>query len=93
MTKAELIDAVWNSKGVNGEITKKACGEVVDACFDIMGKTIRKERRFSYPGFGTWTVRKRKARTGRNPQTGEEISIKASKTVGFKPSTTLKDSL
>ncbi|MCB1161922.1 MAG: HU family DNA-binding protein [Candidatus Krumholzibacteriia bacterium] len=93
MTKAELIDAVWNSKGVNGEITKKACGEVIDNCFDIMSKTIRKEKRFSYPGFGTWTVRKRKARTGRNPQTGEKITIKASKTVGFKPSTTLKETL
>jgi DNA-binding protein HU-beta len=58
-----------------------------------MGKTIKKDKRFSYPGFGTWTVRKRKARTGRNPQTGETIKIAASKTVGFKPSTQLKGKL
>lgn len=93
MTKAELIDAVWNSKSVTSDVTKKACGEVIDACFDALGKNIKKEKRFSYPGFGTWTVRKRKARTGRNPQTGEQIKIKASKTVGFKPATALKESL
>lgn len=93
MTKAELIDAVWNHKQVKSEVTKKACNEVIEACFDVMSKSIRKEKRFSYPGFGTWTVRKRKARTGRNPQTGAEITIKASKTVGFKPAVNFKGSL
>ena len=93
MTKSELIDSVWNHKSLKSEITKKAVGEVVDCCFDVMGKTIKKEKRFAYPGFGTWTVRKRKARTGRNPQTGETIKIAASKTVGFKPSTQLKAKL
>lgn len=90
MTKAELIDTVWNSKAVKTDITKKACAEVIDATFDVMSRTIKKEKRFSYPGFGTWTVRRRKARTGRNPQTGAKIQIKASKTVGFKPAATLK---
>ena len=93
MTKAELIDAVWNHKTVNCEVTKKACGEVIDATFDVISKNIKKDRRYSYPGFGTWTVRKRKARTGRNPQTGAKIMIKASKTVGFKPAMTFKESL
>jgi DNA-binding protein HU-beta len=93
MTKSELIDAVWNHKSINAELTKKACGEIVEATFDIVGKTIKKDQRFSYPGFGTWTVRRRKARTGRNPQTGEKITIKASKTVGFKPSNSLKEKL
>ena len=54
---------------------------------------LKKEKRFAYPSFGTFTVRSRKARKGRNPQTGEEIKIKASKTVGFKPAPTLKSSL
>lgn len=93
MTKAELIDAVWNNKNVTSDVTKKACGEVIDTCFDVMAKNIKKEKRFSYPGFGTWTVRSRKARTGRNPQTGEQIRIKASKTVGFKPASSLKEKL
>ncbi|MCP4546486.1 MAG: HU family DNA-binding protein [bacterium] len=93
MTKAELIDAVWNHKSVKADLTKKACSEIIEATFEVMGKNIKKEKRFSYPGFGTWTVRKRKARTGRNPQTGEQIKIKASKTVGFKPATALKEIL
>lgn len=93
MTKSELINAVWSHKELGSEVTKKAVSEIVDCTFDVMGKTIKKDKRFSYPGFGTWTVRKRKARTGRNPQTGETIKIAASKTVGFKPSTQLKGKL
>ncbi len=88
MTKADLIETV----AAHG-MTKKAAGEMVDALFATIGKTIRKEGRFSFPGFGTWTVRNRKARVGRNPQTGAEIRIKASKTVGFKPARELKSGL
>ena len=88
MTKADLIQTV-SALGM----TKKAAGEMVDALFATIGKTIKKEGRFFYPGFGTWTVRARKARMGRNPQTGAEIKIKASKTVGFKPAKELKSGL
>ena len=88
MTKAELVHVVAG-KG----LTKKAAAEMVDALFDTVAKSIKKEKRFSYPGFGTWTVRERRARMGRNPQTGEAIKIKASKTVGFKPSAELKKGL
>lgn len=90
MTKADLIHAV--SEHGTG-MTKKAAAELVDSLFETIGKTIKKEGRFSYPGFGTWTVRSRKARKGRNPQTGAEIKIKASKTVGFKPAKELKGGL
>ena len=88
MTKAELIETVAGEG-----MTKKAAGEMVDALFATLAKTIKKEGRFAYPGFGTWTVRQRKARKGRNPQTGAEIKIKASKTVGFKPAKELKGGL
>ena len=88
MTKAALIQTVA-ALGT----TKKAAGEMVDALFMTIGKTIKKEGRFFYPGFGTWTIRQRKARMGRNPQTGAEIKIKASKTVGFKPAKELKSGL
>jgi DNA-binding protein HU-beta len=88
MTKADLIETVA-AKGM----TKKAAAELVDALFVTIGKSIKKEGRFAYPGFGTWTVRSRKARKGRNPQTGAEIKIKASKTVGFKPAKELKSGL
>jgi DNA-binding protein HU-beta len=90
MTKADLIQSV--AKQGEG-MTKKAAAEMVDALFMTVGKVIKKEGRFSYPGFGTWTVRSRKARKGRNPQTGAEIKIKASKTVGFKPAKELKSGL
>ena len=92
MTKDDLINAVVKAfKG--DDLSKRLVSDVIDAAFESIGKSIKKEKRFSYPAFGTFTVRNRKARKGRNPQTGEEIKIKASKTVGFKPAPTLKSSL
>ena len=91
MTKAELIEAVLKSS--KADLSKKATGELLDAAFAEVKKAIRKEKRFSFPDFGTFTVKSRKARTGRNPQTGETIKIKASKTVGFKPAPDFKKSL
>lgn len=91
MTKQELIDAI--AKNNKWGLTKKATGEVVDAVFTSIRKAVKKSRRFSYPGFGTWNVRTRKARNGRNPQTGQTIRIKASKTVGFRPAKVFKNKL
>ena len=88
MTKAELIEEVCNAKGI--ELTKKKTEEVVSAVFDALSTAIKKDDRFSYPGFGTFVVRSRKARKGRNPKTKEEIMIPASKTVAFKPAPKLK---
>jgi DNA-binding protein HU-beta len=92
MTKAELINAVVKTKGLP-ELTKKATGEIVDAVFDNLAKAIKKEKRFVYPGFGTFTVRRRKARTGRNPRTGQAIKIAATRTVTFKPAPVFKKTL
>ena len=91
MTKADLINKVAASKDVPNDISKKAVQAVVDATFDEIKKSVKKEERFSFPGFGTFNKKKRAARTGRNPQTGETIKIKASTTVGFKPSKKFKD--
>ncbi len=92
MTKDELIGTV--TKAVkDSSLSKRLAGDVIDATFEAISKAVKKDKRFAYPGFGTFTVRSRKARKGRNPQTGEEIKIKASKTVGFKPAPTLKKSL
>ena len=92
MTKDDLINSVIKScKDPN--LSKRLTGDVLDAVFENISKAVKKEKRFAYPSFGTFTVRNRKARKGRNPQTGEEIKIKASKTVGFKPAPTLKKSL
>ena len=92
MTKADLIEAVLKDCR-DVEITKKATTELVDSVFAQVARAVKRDKKFIYPGFGTFTVKSRKARLGRNPQTGEEIKIKASKTVGFKPAPTLKGSL
>ena len=92
MTKKDLINAVV--KSCNGDnISKRLAGEIIDKTFGIISKVIKKEKRFSYPNFGTYTIRNRKARKARNPQTGQEIKIKAHKTVGFKPAPILKSFL
>ena len=91
MTKAELVEKIYTKH--EGEVTKRLVGEIIDGVFSNMAATIKKEKRFAYPGFGTWTVRTRKKRKGRNPQTGEVITIKASKTVGFRPAKALKEAL
>jgi DNA-binding protein HU-beta len=88
MNKAELVDMI------QGEFESKAKAEkAVNAVIDAVKDGIKKDAKVQLVGFGTFTVKKRKARTGRNPQTGEQIKIKASKTIGFKPGKTLKDSL
>ncbi len=91
MTKQELIEKVHNRNPWG--LSKKGACEVIDAVFSNISKAIKKERRFSFPGFGTFNVRTRKARNGRNPQTGQKIRIKASKTVGFKPAKQFKSKL
>ncbi|MCW5828317.1 MAG: HU family DNA-binding protein [Deltaproteobacteria bacterium] len=90
MTKAELVSKVADK--ADG-VSKKTVEDLIDATFDAIAATIKKEKRFAVPGFGTFTVRNRAARKGRNPQTGQVINIKASKTVGFKPAPGLKGKL
>ena len=89
MTKADLVEAVAKAAQIN----KRTAGAAVDATFDGIIKAIKKGKRFQVPGFGTFTVRARKARKGINPQTGDVIAIKASRTVGFKPAPDLKREL
>jgi DNA-binding protein HU-beta len=92
MTKSDLIEAVMKSVK-DDDLSKRLTADILDNTFSVISKSIKKEKRFAYPGFGTFTVKNRKARKGRNPQTGEELKIKASKSVGFKPSPKLKGSL
>ena len=89
MTKAELIENVANTTG----LSKRQTGDIINAIFETVGNAVSNEGRFSYPGFGTFTVRSRAARTGRNPRTGASIQIKASKTVKFKAAPNLKTNL
>lgn len=91
MTKQQLIDRVVEGSHVS--LSKKNAGEVLDALFGQVGRAVCEDGRFVWPGFGTFKVKERAARQGRNPRTGEPMDVKASKTVGFKPAPALRDSL
>lgn len=92
MTKSDLINAVHAAADDQDiEITKKDTGELIDIVFEQVAAAIQAEERFSYPNFGTFSVKHRSAREGRNPRTKEKITIPASNTVNFKPAPTLKD--
>lgn len=87
MNKGELVDAV---AGATGE-SRKTVQAVLDTTIDTIQQQVSKDERVSLPGFGTFERRARSARTGRNPQTGEEIQIKATKVPAFKPGAGFKD--
>ncbi|USL45582.1 HU family DNA-binding protein [Priestia megaterium] len=89
MKKAELIDAV----ATKSELTKQDSKKVVDALLETISNTLANEEKIQLIGFGTFEVRERVARTGRNPQTGEEMTIPASKVPAFKPGKELKEAL
>lgn len=87
MTKAELIDRV----ATDNEISKALAEKVLNSVTDQITKCLKKNDKITLTGFGTFSVSKRKARTGRNPQTGAEIKIKATKVPKFKSGKALKD--
>ena len=87
MNKADLIDAIAKNTGGS----KADAQRNLDATLDVIGKTLKKGDKVSLTGFGTFEVRKRAARTARNPQTGAAIKIKASKAPAFKAGKGLKD--
>jgi len=91
MTKAELIERVSKDAGL--AVSKKQVMGVVESVFEHLHRAIRKDKRFTYPGFGTWAVKKRRARKGRNPKTGEVILIAPTRTIAFKPAPNFKASL
>ena len=89
MNKAELIEAV----AANADLSKAAAGRALDAALEAITKALKKKDTVTLVGFGTFSVRKRSARMGRNPKTGEEIKIRASKVPGFKAGKALKDAI
>lgn len=92
MTKSDLINTVNAAAADKGiDLTKKDTRELIDILFETVAATVKEEERFSYPNFGTFTVKFRKAREGRNPRTGDKIKIPSSYSVGFKPSPHLKE--
>ncbi|MBY8966778.1 HU family DNA-binding protein [Algiphilus sp.] len=89
MNKSELIDAV----AASADLSKADAGRAVDATIEALTKALKKGDKVSLVGFGTFEVRTRAARTGRNPKTGAELKIKASKTPAFKAGKALKDAV
>ena len=92
MNKTQLIEAVAKDTGLSKNQAGKAVNSVIDSMVKALSKK-GKNQSVTIIGFGTFSVRKRKARTGINPQTKAKIKIKASKTVGFKPGKSLKGKL
>jgi len=89
MNKKELIEVVSSQ----AEITKAEAGRVVSAVLDGIIGGLKQDGKVILPGFGSFEVRSRTARTGRNPRTGEKIKIQASRVPAFKPGKAMKESV
>ena len=89
MTKADLIDRVANE----AELTKRHAGEIVDLILDEISSALKKGDRVALTPFGSFVVRARKAREGRNPKTGEKIKIAARKVPAFVAGKALKETV
>jgi DNA-binding protein HU-beta len=89
MTKAELIDSVANK----AELPKQKAEEIVNGLFDDIVGALKNGDKVNISGFGTFSISERKARTGRNPKTGETIQIASSRAAKFKAGKILKESL
>ena len=89
MNKTELINAVAKA----AELSRKDADKAVTALFDVVTETLKKGDKVQIVGFGAFEAKERAARVARNPRTGEEITIAASKTASFKVGKALKDSI
>ncbi len=89
MNKTDLIEAIAS----NASMSKADAGRALDAIINSVTDTLRKGDQVTLTGFGTFIVRERSARTGRNPQTGDPISIKAAKVPSFRAGKALKDAV
>ena len=89
MTKADLIERIADQGG----LSKATAAKTLESITEEIQKSLKKGKKVTLVGFGTFSVSKRKARKGRNPQTGETINIKAAKVPKFKAGKALKDSI
>jgi integration host factor subunit alpha len=90
MTKADIIEQVYEKLGA---LSKKESAEIVEVVFETIKATLERGDKIKISGFGNFVVREKKERTGRNPQTGEEIRIHPRKVLTFKPSQVLKNAI
>jgi integration host factor subunit alpha len=90
MTKADIIENVYNKVG---GVSKKEAADIVETVFDTLKETLAQGEKIKVSGFGNFIVRDKNARLGRNPQTGEEITISARRVLTFMPSQVLKSAI
>ena len=88
MTKADIVENVYEKVG---GFSKKEAAEIVETVFDTIKETLERGEKIKISGFGNFVVRDKNARAGRNPQTGQEITISARRVLTFKPSQVLKN--
>lgn len=89
MTKADIIEQIYEKVG----FSKKESSEIVELVFDTIKETLERGEKIKISGFGNFLVRSKRARTGRNPQTGESIEIAPRRVLTFRPSQVLKQAL
>ena len=89
LTKIEIVNMLCE----HIDMTKIECARIVESFFGIIKSELEKGNPVMVSGFGRWTVNSKKARRGRNPQTGKDLTIKARKVVTFRPSPLLRDEL
>lgn len=89
MTKADIVEKIYEKVG----FSKKESAELVELVFDIVKSTLEQGDKIKIAGFGNFVVKEKSDRRGRNPQTGEEITISARRILTFKPSQVLKASI
>ncbi len=89
MTKADIVEAIYEKVG----FSKKEAAELVELVFETIKETLETGEKIKISGFGNFVVRRKQPRIGRNPQTGEEITITDRRVLTFKPSAVLKDAL
>jgi integration host factor subunit alpha len=89
MTKVDIIENIYEKVG----FSKKEVAKIVESVFDIIKENLQLEEKIKISGFGNFVIRKKRARRGRNPQTGDDIEISPRRILTFKPSQVLKGSL
>jgi integration host factor subunit alpha len=89
MTKADIVEKIHTTIG----LSKKDSAEMMESVFDIIKSTLESGETIKVSGFGSFVVNQKEARRGRNPQTGETITIEARRVLTFKPSTLLRQAV
>jgi integration host factor subunit alpha len=89
MTKVDIVESIYEKVG----FSKKEVAKIVETIFDLIKENLQNEEKIKISGFGNFIVRKKRARRGRNPQTGDDIQITPRRILTFKPSQVLKAAL